>query len=217
MSPVLKTETCAVSTRSWTEVSHLPSFCPLLPKTAQLLTDLAQSRGCEGSPPSVFDATSPPPVSLSDFLVRLCKHAHCSPQVWVCTLVNADRMLQKSRLAFTPLNVHRLFLSSFVVTAKFLDDISYGNKWYSDVAGISVQELNILEMCFLKKIDFNLCTKQEQVDRYKESICDADADESEGLSTEGDTESRCTGSSSASAYVRQVYQTQRSYSGKMQP
>eukprot|EP00756_Hemistasia_phaeocysticola_P008193 Hpha_TRINITY_DN14530_c1_g4::TRINITY_DN14530_c1_g4_i1::g.46739::m.46739 len=180
------------SVRTWAEVSHLPSFHPLLPKMAQLLSGLAESGSMAPCPISVFDASTVPPVSIQDFLIRLCKHAHCSPQVWLCMVANADKMITKANLFFTPLNVHRIVLASFVLTAKCMDDFSYGNKWYADVAGLNVQELNVLETTFLSSIDWNVLVSKQEHEQYLDMVDDADSEDSDseaGITIEAN--SRC--------------------------
>eukprot|EP01062_Namystynia_karyoxenos_P060632 TRINITY_DN522_c0_g1_i1.p1 TRINITY_DN522_c0_g1~~TRINITY_DN522_c0_g1_i1.p1 ORF type:complete len:270 (+),score=82.31 TRINITY_DN522_c0_g1_i1:236-1045(+) len=184
------------STRQWSEVSSCPSFHPLLPKAGEVLQELAQAGACPRGrgKRSVFDAIAPPPVSVCDFLIRLCKHAHCSPQVWLCTFANTDRMLSRAGLSFSPLNVHRIFLAGFVVTAKFRDDVSYGNKWYAAVAGVPCAELNILEGAFLDMLGWNCCTTPDEYRKYELMLEDDDSDESGdehsecGMSSEGETD-----------------------------
>lgn len=178
------------SLRRWSEVSHLPCFDPLLPKAAQVLQELALAGDLRKPVTSVFNSQGPPPVSMQDFLIRLCKHAHCSSQVWLCTLANADRMLTRTGMAFTSLSVHRIFLASFVVTAKFRDDVSFSNKWYAAVAGVSQQELNLIEREFLRLVDFSVDTSAEELSGYQDML---DEDGEEAVSSNGLTdESSCS-------------------------
>eukprot|EP01062_Namystynia_karyoxenos_P060636 TRINITY_DN522_c0_g2_i4.p2 TRINITY_DN522_c0_g2~~TRINITY_DN522_c0_g2_i4.p2 ORF type:complete len:257 (+),score=50.91 TRINITY_DN522_c0_g2_i4:158-928(+) len=175
--------------RCWSEVAALPSFHRLLPKAAHALSELAAA-GADphNSRRSVFDAMAPPPVSVRDFLVRLCKHVYCSPQVWLCTLANADRMLSRAGLIFTPLNVHRVLLAAFTVTAKYRDDVSYGNKWYAAVAGIPTAELNVLEAVCLETLGWNAHVSPQDYSYYERMLSNEwpESASEPGLTSEGE-------------------------------
>jgi hypothetical protein len=47
-------------------------------------------------------------------------------------------------------------IRSFVGCAKFLMDKYYSNLYYSKVGGVTIEDMNALEMLFLAKIDFDL-------------------------------------------------------------
>jgi len=82
-------------------------------------------------------------------------------------LVYIDRIIQKhTQLSINSFNVHRLVISSILVASKFNDDNPYNNAFYAKVGGISVAELNLLELNFLKLIDFNLSIENHIYDRY---------------------------------------------------
>lgn len=61
------------------------------------------------------------------------------------TLINVDS-----------LTVHRLLLASLIVAAKFLDDTVASNRTWAYAGGLSVKELNSLEIRFLELISFDL-------------------------------------------------------------
>lgn len=52
--------------------------------------------------------------------------------------------------------MHRIVLTAIVVSIKMYDDVYDLNQFYAEVGAISVQELNILESTFLRKMDWNL-------------------------------------------------------------
>ncbi|CAO3606830.1 unnamed protein product [Cunninghamella echinulata] len=53
-----------------------------------------------------------------------------------------------------------------MVSSKFFSDVFYTNTRYAKVGGISVSELNALELTFLKLNDFNLNISVEELERY---------------------------------------------------
>jgi len=59
---------------------------------------------------------------------------------------------------------------SFLIACKFLDDVFYSNEYYARIGGVSVRELNILEVHMLKHIGFNLVVADEEFDTYVAAI-----------------------------------------------
>ena len=53
-------------------------------------------------------------------------------------------------------NIHRLLLTALLVTAKYSDDAFHNNKLFSSLGGITLRELNQLELEFLSLLDFKM-------------------------------------------------------------
>jgi len=68
--------------------------------------------------------------------------------------------------------IHKLFLTSVVVAAKFHDDEFYCNSFYSRVGGLSLQEMNYMEKEFLNGIQYNLYIGTEIYELYSEKMKD---------------------------------------------
>ncbi|GJJ73806.1 hypothetical protein EMPS_06164 [Entomortierella parvispora] len=56
----------------------------------------------------------------------------------------------------------RLFTVSLMLANKFLDDNTFTNKTWSDVTGISVKEINVMEMEFLNQVQFSLFVSETE-------------------------------------------------------
>jgi hypothetical protein len=72
-------------------------------------------------------------------------------------------------------NIHRLFLSAFVISAKFWEDGCYPNRYMARVGGVDAPRyigdldaphLKCLEACFLKRIHFNLSFSDTRIKVY---------------------------------------------------
>ena len=61
---------------------------------------------------------------------------------------------------------------SVMVAAKYFDDVYYTNTFYAEVGGISVNEINNLEVDFLCRIGFNLFVSTEEFRQYYKDIAD---------------------------------------------
>lgn len=63
------------------------------------------------------------------------------------------------------LTVHRLLLTALLLGAKYLDDDYYSNRFYAQIGGISLRELNALERNFVVKIGWRLHVSPEDYQR----------------------------------------------------
>jgi hypothetical protein len=113
-----------------------------------------------------FDAFRAPAISVRDYLARIHKYASCSAECFVLALVYVDRLHQLQGVALSPLNVHRVLLTSVVLAAKFFDDHYFNNAYYAKVGGVPGAEMNELELEFLLLVNFSLHVPCETFARY---------------------------------------------------
>ncbi|TYI12593.1 hypothetical protein ES332_A09G288500v1 [Gossypium tomentosum] len=116
---------------------------------------------------SVFLGLTRPTISITTYLHRIFKHANCSPCCFVIAYVYLDRFMQMHpSLPFNSFNVHRLLITSVLVSAQFMDDICYINAYYAKVGSISTEEMNILEVDFLFGLGVQLNVKPDTFRTY---------------------------------------------------
>jgi hypothetical protein len=60
------------------------------------------------------------------------------------------------------LTIHRLLSTCFLLASKMYDDTLYNNRSYSKCGGMTLSELNKLEMSFLSQIDYKLTLSPEK-------------------------------------------------------
>lgn len=120
---------------------------------------------------SSFHATTPPSISVAEYLQRMLKYMYCSDECYVLALIYLDRIRERAAwLEINSRSIHRLFLTGVVVAAKFFEDKYYKNSYYCRVGGITNQELNSLEHHFLRYLEFNLYVSQEEYTRYFDTL-----------------------------------------------
>ncbi|KAG2452957.1 hypothetical protein HYH02_002294 [Chlamydomonas schloesseri] len=113
---------------------------------------------------TVFHGLRPPPIGLQAYVERVAKFTKCSPVCFIMALVYMDLLAQRDPdMLPTPLNVHRLLLSGVLVAAKLTDDHYYNNAFYGRVGGVSVQEINRLELELLRLLDYRLHVPWEEL------------------------------------------------------
>lgn len=113
-----------------------------------------------------FHALKPPRITIKAYLLRIERYANCSPSCLVVSLIYIDRLCQHSMMSPSLLNIHRLIITSVCVAAKFLEDSYYPNQFYSQLGGITLKELNFLEVEFLFGLNFALHVTPHEFRRY---------------------------------------------------
>lgn len=103
--------------------------------------------------------------------------------------------------AFTisSLTVHRFLITAATVAAKGLSDSFWTNSLYAKVGGVSLRELALLEVEFLKRLEWRIVPKPETLVDYYKGLVDRgegyilektseDGPEMEGLAVMADSQ-----------------------------
>ncbi|XP_075522055.1 cyclin-U1-1-like [Primulina tabacum] len=141
----------------------------LVSRNDQLLDNHEKSTGglWLGRSLSSFHGVRQPGISLEKYIERIYKYTSCSPSCFVVGFVYIDRVLHKyPDSLLVSLNVHRLLLTSVLVASKILDDVHYNNAFYARVGGVSITELNRLEIELLFLLDFGVTVSSRVFESY---------------------------------------------------
>jgi len=114
-----------------------------------------------------FEASTPPAISIKNYLHRIVKYTPCSAECYLLSLILIDRVVQSRGFRVSSGNIHRILITSIMISTKLLDDVIYNNKYYSHVGGIEVKELNSLESKFLNMLNYNLSISTELFECYR--------------------------------------------------
>ncbi|KAJ9454633.1 Cyclin-U4-1 [Diplonema papillatum] len=160
------------SRKTLAEVQSLPSYSSALPGISELLNKMVAKGDAKGrtSERTAFDGSKPAPVSIQDYLIRLCKYGYCSNEVFIFLLIYLGRLRAKTSTVFTSYNIHRLLLTSFVVAAKLRDDTYYSNKYYASIGGVTLHDMNRMEQAFLRYTQWELHVIPGEFDQYNTAM-----------------------------------------------
>lgn len=135
-----------------------------------------------------FRGKQVPGITLKQYFQRIQKYCPTTNDVLLSLLVHFDRIAKKcnaianehfdadSSLSQQQIfvmdshNIHRLIIAAITVSTKFISDFFYSNSRYARVGGISLQELNHLELQFLILCDFRLIISVEELQRYADLL-----------------------------------------------
>lgn len=112
---------------------------------------------------------APPGISVRDYLNRLIVHATVSPPLLLSMVFYVDKLCTMyPAFSISSLTVHRFLITAATVAAKGLSDSFWTNSLYARVGGVSIRELALLELEFLRRVDWRIVPKPETlVDYYK--------------------------------------------------
>ena len=116
---------------------------------------------------SVFSANFIPNISIYDYLERIKTYSKAEKSTLIIGLIYIDRLCNKAKITLTYYNIHRILFSAVLMSIKYNEDCYYDNKYYSQIAGVKLKELKILEYNFIKWLNCELYVSRELYDKYQ--------------------------------------------------
>ncbi|KAK3949553.1 cyclin-dependent protein kinase [Pseudoneurospora amorphoporcata] len=109
-----------------------------------------------------FYSRLPPPISITDYLLRIHQYCPMSTAVYLAASLYIHRLAIIERaIVVTKRNAHRLLLAGIRVAMKALEDLSYPHGKFAKVGGVSETELARLEISFCFLVGFELRVDEE--------------------------------------------------------
>ena len=109
----------------------------------------------------VFSANSIPGISINDYLIIIQTYSGIEKSTLIL-----------SELILSYYNIHRVLFGSILISIKFNEDSYYDNKFYSEIAGVKLKELQNIEECFFEMSDFDVYVDQQEFEQYRQYLED---------------------------------------------
>lgn len=138
----------------------------VLSKVLNKLIEVNLKSNNEQSIVTKFQSSYAPDISVLGYLERIRKYARCSDACFIVALIYIDRIIEIRNVVLTALNIHRILITSVLISAKFFDDEFFNNAFFAKLGGVSIWEMNSLELEFLHLVNFTLFVTTETYDRY---------------------------------------------------
>ncbi len=113
-----------------------------------------------------FSSDSIPGISIEDYLIRIQTYANMEKNTLIVSLIFIDRLCKIADLTLTYYNIHRILFTSVLLSVKYNEDTFYDNKFYAEIAGVKLKELNLLEFTFTKMINFRFFINNDIFEKY---------------------------------------------------
>ncbi|SMN21271.1 similar to Saccharomyces cerevisiae YOL001W PHO80 Cyclin, interacts with cyclin-dependent kinase Pho85p [Maudiozyma saulgeensis] len=122
-----------------------------------------------------FHSSTPPNISIYNYLIRLTKYSALESAVLLSSVYYID-LLSSIYPSFTlnSLTAHRYLLTATSVASKGLCDSFCTNAHYAKVGGVQCSELNILEEEFLRKVNYRVIPRDNNI-----SLCEFEYQQNE--------------------------------------
>eukprot|EP00961_Rhodomonas_salina_P035727 480508-Rhodomonas_salina.1 len=112
-------------------------------------------------------------IRTDAYVERIMKYGGCSPSTLALGLLYVERLKQKlHHVWITPKNIQRFYLVSVMVSAKHWEDIYFSNKHWAKIGGVSLAEINLLELEFLKAMNWELYVSFGEYEAFSATILD---------------------------------------------
>lgn len=113
----------------------------------------------------IFNTIQIPNIELFDYIIRIISYSNCEENTLISALIYIDRIAKIKKI--TKLNVYKLLFISILISLKYNEDEIYSNNYYSQIAGVSIEELSKLEYEYAILLNFNFFINDEIFNQYK--------------------------------------------------
>ena len=109
-----------------------------------------------------------PQISIEDYIKRILKYTQMNISSLILAIIYIDKMCEKNSYILCFNNIHRLILSSCLLSIKFNEDITFHNDLYARISGESVENVNKLEYELYVLLNFSLFVDYNYYEKYFE-------------------------------------------------
>lgn len=114
-----------------------------------------------------FHSRAPPAISHRDYLHRLIRFCSLEKSTLLSMVFYIDLLCAAfSSFTISSLTVHRFLITAATVASKGLCDSFCTNTHYAKVGGVSLAELNLLEVEFLVRVGWRVVPAVKTLDEY---------------------------------------------------
>ena len=113
----------------------------------------------------IFSLKKEPNITLISFLKRIIKYSGIECSTLFLSLLYLNKILE-SNLFLTDFNVHKLLSISILIAIKYNEDKISNNRYYGDIFGLTLKEINSLEFSYLKLLDFKLFVEYNYIKKF---------------------------------------------------
>ena len=142
---------------------------------SSVLNHISLLNDVDASLASRFHAVCKPRMALRDYIDRIFRYIDGSVEILVSAVMYIFRFSEETGMAISSLNLHRLLITSAVISMKYWEDRPYTNRYMANVGGISLCELNYLEASFLRSIDYALEVSPSNFENFCREVCQLEA------------------------------------------
>ena len=116
----------------------------------------------------IFYFNSIPEISIDDYINRIYKYTKMNISSLIMSIIYIDRFCENNSYVLCMNNIHKLLLTACLLSIKFNEDININMKYFAEVAGLPVYDLNNLEFYFCLRLKFSFFVDYDIYQKYFE-------------------------------------------------
>ena len=109
-----------------------------------------------------------PNISIDDYIYRIYHYTKMNISSLINSIIYIDRLCEINNYVLSMNNIHKVLLTACLVSIKFNEDININTKYYSEIAGIPIYDINNLEFYFCVKLKFSFFIDYDMYQKYFE-------------------------------------------------
>ena len=117
-----------------------------------------------------FSYNSIPKISIKDYLERIQEYTCLEQNTLILSLIYIDRLCEIGKIILTYYNIHKILFGAILIAIKYNEDNFYDNKYYAKIAGVKISELKLMELNFIRFIDYQMFVPEEIFTNYRDYL-----------------------------------------------
>ena len=122
----------------------------------ELMEENGQKNNIKKNYRDIFYLSKIPSISLDDYIRRLVKMTKMEISSLIISIMYIDRFCDKYKYVLNMYNIYKIVLATCLISIKYNEDNFIGTKQYSEIVGVTIRDLNILEYQMFVLLDYNL-------------------------------------------------------------
>ena len=115
---------------------------------------------------NIFYLEQLPNISFGDYILHLMKYTHINISTLILAVIYIDKFCEKFKFVLTRHNIYRIILISIFISMKYNEDMFVNANIYSQIAGVSTEDLLNLEYNMCVALEFGFYVKEELYQQY---------------------------------------------------
>jgi len=105
-------------------------------------------------------------MNVNEYLNKFISYMELEKSDIILAIILIDRLYENTQISINEENYFRLVLVALILACKYNKDVLYSNAVWSKIGGIKKESLNLLEVMFIKNIDYSLFVDKETFELY---------------------------------------------------
>ena len=115
---------------------------------------------------NIFYLEQLPNLTFGDYILHLMKYTHINISTLILAVIYIDKFCEKFKFVLTRHNIYRIILISIFISMKYNEDMFVNANIYSQIAGVSTEDILNLEYNMCVALEFGFYVKEELYQQY---------------------------------------------------